>query len=220
VPGISAPRWFAWAVAVLPMFPLGSVLFPHMPLRLRVFEERYLIMLADLLKTDQARFGVVLIERGREVGGGEQRFRIGTLAEITQLGAQQGFVGLVARGGRRFAVTRWLDDAPHPRAEVTGLPDLEWDPGLAALRAETERLVRRALAMASEFAENVWPADVELAEDPAAAAWQLAAIAPLGALDQLELLQATSFDQLLTRVGELTTEAAVAFEGPWPEEAF
>ena len=107
------------------MFPLGSVLFPYMPLRLRVFEERYLIMLADLLKTDQARFGVVLIERGHEVGGGEQRFLVGTMAEITQLGAQEGFVGLVARGGRRFAVEQWLDDAPHPRAEVTELPDLE-----------------------------------------------------------------------------------------------
>ena len=201
------------------MFPLGSVLFPYMPLRLRVFEERYLIMLADLLKTDQARFGVVLIERGHEVGGGEQRFPVGTMAEITQLGAQEGFVGLVARGGRRFAVEQWLDDAPHPRAEVTELPDLEWDPELAGLRADTERLVRRTLALASEFAENVWPADVELADDPAAAAWQLAAIAPVGALDQLELLRATSFGQLLTRVAQLTADAAVAYEAPWPEEA-
>ena len=201
------------------MFPLGSVLFPYMPLRLRVFEERYLIMLADLLKADRARFGVVLIERGREVGGGEQRFPIGTLAEITQLGAQEGFVGLVALGSRRFAVDRWLEDAPHPRAEVTELADLEWDPALEELRAETERLVRRTLALASEFAEDVWPADVKLADAPVAAAWQLAAIAPLGALDQLELLCATSFGDLLTRVAELVTEAGAAYEAPWPEEA-
>jgi uncharacterized protein len=205
------------AVVTLPMFPLGSVLFPHMPLRLRVFEERYLVMLADLLQTDQARFGVVLIERGHEVGGGDRRFRIGTLAEITQLGAQEGFVGLVAHGGRRFAVDRWLEDAPHPRAEVSELPDLEWDPELAGLRADTERLVRRTLALASEFAENIWPPDVEVADDPAAAAWQLAAIAPLSPLDQIELLRATSFEQLLTRVAELTTEAAAAYESPWPE---
>ena len=201
----------------LPMFPLGSVLFPHMPLRLQVFEERYLIMLADLLKSDQARFGVVLIERGREVGGGEERFPIGTLAEITQLGAQEGFVGLMALGSRRFAVDRWLEDAPHPRAEVTELADLEWDPALEELRAETERLVRRTLALASEFAEDVWPADVELADDPAAAAWQLAAIAPLGALDQLGLLRAASFGELLIRVAELTTDAAAAYEAPWAD---
>jgi uncharacterized protein len=100
-------------VAIMPMFPLSSVLFPYMPLRLRVFEERYLIMLAELLKNEDAQFGVVLIERGWEVGGGEQRFDLGTIAEITQLGAQEGFVGLVAQGGRRFAVTQWLKDAPH-----------------------------------------------------------------------------------------------------------
>src|SRR4029450_5941359 len=101
----------------MPIFPLSSVLFPYMPLRLRVFEERYLIMLAELLRSEDARFGVLLIERGREVGGGEKRSSVGPIAEITQLGAQQGFVGLVAQGSRRFEVTEWLDDAPHPRAE-------------------------------------------------------------------------------------------------------
>jgi uncharacterized protein len=191
----------------MPMFPLSSVLFPYMPLRLRVFEERYLIMLAELLKTEDARFGVVLIERGQEVGGGEQRFGIGTIAEIRQLGAQEGFVGLVAQGGRRFEVTQWLEDAPHPRAEIRELPDLEWDARLSDLWDETEQLVRRTLTVASEFAENVWPADIELSSAPAAAAWQLAAIAPLNALDQIELLRATSFEELLGRVAALTREA-------------
>lgn len=188
------------------MFPLSSVLFPYMPLRLRVFEERYLIMLAELLKNEDAQFGVVLIERGWEVGGGEQRFDLGTIAEITQLGAQEGFVGLVAQGGRRFDVTRWLKDAPHPRAEISEIADLEWDIGLWQLREETEQLVRRTLAVASEFAGNVWPADIELSPDPAAAAWQLAAIAPLNALDQVRLLRAGSFEELLGRVSELTQE--------------
>ncbi|HEY6809583.1 MAG TPA: LON peptidase substrate-binding domain-containing protein [Propionibacteriaceae bacterium] len=190
----------------MPMFPLSSVLFPYMPLRLRVFEERYLIMLAELLKNEDAQFGVVLIERGWEVGGGEQRFDLGTIAEITQLGAQEGFVGLIAQGGRRFDVTQWLKDAPHPRAEISEIADLEWDIGLWQLREETEQLVRRTLAVASEFAGNVWPADIELSPDPAAAAWQLAAIAPLNALDQVRLLRAGSFEELLGRVSELTQE--------------
>jgi Lon protease-like protein len=193
-------------VAIMPMFPLSSVLFPYMPLRLRVFEERYLIMLAELLKNEDAQFGVVLIERGWEVGGGEQRFDLGTIAEITQLGAQEGVVGLVAQGGRRFDVTQWLKDAPHPRAEISEIADLEWDIGLWQLREETEQLVRRTLAVASEFAGNVWPADIELSPDPAAAAWQLAAIAPLNALDQVRLLRAGSFEELLGRVSELTQE--------------
>jgi uncharacterized protein len=178
-----------------------------MPLRLRVFEERYLIMLAELLKNDDPRFGVVLIERGHEVGGGEQRFNVGTIAEITQLGTQERLVGLVAQGGRRFEVTQWLDDAPYPRAEIREIADLEWDVSLAGLREETEQLVRRTLAAASEFAENVWPSDIELSPDPAAAAWQLAAISPVNPFDQVGLLQARSFEELLSRVSELTREA-------------
>ncbi len=204
-------------MAVLPMFPLGAVLFPHMPLRLRVFEERYLIMLAELLTSDSAVFGVVLIERGREVGGGEQRFGTGTVAEITHLSAQDGFVMLSARGGRRFQVRQWLEDAPHPRAEVAELDDLTWDTALEGLRAETERQVRRTLALASEFSASVWPADVELSEDPAVALWQLAAIAPVTALDQIELLRSATAEQLLRRLGELTQDAALSFESPWPD---
>jgi uncharacterized protein len=203
-------------VADLAIFPLNSVLFPYMPLRLRVFEERYLIMLAELLRSEDARFGVVLIERGREVGGGEKRFSVGTIAEITRLGAQEGFVGLVAQGGQRFEVTQWLDDAPHPRAEVREMAELEWDNGLWQMREETEQLVRRTLAVASEFADNVWPSDIELAANPVAAAWQLAAISPLNALDQLALLGSTSFADLLAGVSELTSQAALAFDTPWP----
>ena len=205
-PSVVEFGWLAGHVAIMPMFPLSSVLFPYMPLRLRVFEERYLIMLAELLKNEKPRFGVVLIERGWEVGGGEQRFGIGTIAEITQLGAQEGFVGLLAQGARRFEVTRWLDDAPHPCAEIYEMADLVWNDGLAALREHTEQLVRRTLAVASEFAQTVWPSDIELSSDPVAAAWQLAAIAPLSALDQVGLLQATSFEELLGRVSELTQE--------------
>jgi Lon protease-like protein len=50
------------------MFPPGSVLFPYMALPLEVFEERYLIMMANLLKTVQSRFGAVLIERDHQLG--------------------------------------------------------------------------------------------------------------------------------------------------------
>jgi Lon protease-like protein len=206
-------------VPILAMFPLNSVLFPYMPLRLRVFEERYLIMLAELLRSEDARFGVVLIERGREVGGGEQCFSVGTIAEITQLGAQEGFVGLVAQGSHRFEVTEWLEDAPHPRANVREIAELEWNDGLWQLREKTEQLVRRTLAVASEFAESVWPSDVELSDNPVAAAWQLAAISPLNALDQLALLSSTSFAELLARVSELTNEAALSFDAPWPDSA-
>ncbi|MFI5429856.1 LON peptidase substrate-binding domain-containing protein [Aeromicrobium sp. UC242_57] len=55
---------------------------PAMPLSLRVFEPRYLQMLQDILPDQTAEFGVVLIERGQEVGGGEKRFDVGTVAQV------------------------------------------------------------------------------------------------------------------------------------------
>jgi Lon protease-like protein len=205
-------------MATLAMFPLGSVLFPHMPLRLRVFEERYLLMLMELFKGAHARFGVVLIERGHEVGGGDQRFAVGTVAEIIQLGADDGVVGLVAQGSSRFEVVEWLEDAPHPRAEVRELPELSWDEGAAGLRADAEQLVRRTLAVASEFSQGIWSPDVTLSKDPLESCWQLAAIAPVNPLDQVSMLSAGSVTELLERLIELTKDAAVAFSAPWSEE--
>lgn len=206
---------------VLPMFPLGSVLFPAMPLRLRVFEERYLIMLSELVKQSAAagravengpKFGVVLIERGFEVGGGQHRFGTGTIAEIVDIGAHGDIVGLSAHGTRRFEVVEWLTDDPYPRAEVQELPDLVWEERLEPLRHQTEALVRRTLAMASEFTDDLWSADLELSPDPVAAAWQLAAIAPVGELDQIRLVRCATMTDLLTAVAEVTTDAAVGFQ--------
>ncbi len=199
------------------MFPLGSVLFPHMPLLLRVFEERYLVMLARMLEEESTQFGVVLIERGQEVGGGEQRFAFGTLARIAQLGEQEGVVALVAQGERRFEVVEWLDEAPYPTAVIRDLPDLTWDESLRPLRAQAESAVRRTLALASEFSDMPWASDVELAEEPVAAAWQLAAISPIGPLDQVRLLRAASMKELLGDLLELTTAAAEAYSAPWPD---
>src|SRR5207245_2365688 len=67
----------------LPMFPLGTVLLPHAHLPLHIFEPRYRALVKDVLAGD-GEFGVVLIERGQEVGGGDVRFDIGTVARIVQ----------------------------------------------------------------------------------------------------------------------------------------
>ena len=193
------------------MFPLGSVLLPHMPLMLRVFEERYLVMLSRILDEEPSEFGVVLIERGQEVGGGDHRFPVGTVARIAQLEGAEGFVGLLAEGTTRFEVTAWLDDDPYPRAEVRELPDFEWDDAAGDALLVAERAVRRALAVASEFADQEWAADVALSEDPVAAAWQLAAIAPLGPLDRVALLRSASLVDLLESTASLAGEAGETF---------
>lgn len=200
------------------MFPLGSVLFPYMPLQLRVFEERYLVMLSRVLQNEPAEFGVVLIERGQEVGGGEHRFRFGTVARITQVGADENVVALIAQGDRRIEVIDWLDEDPHPLATVRELADLEWDDDLLPLREEAEITVRRAIAKASEFVNQQWSADVELSHDPVAAMWQLAAIAPVGPLDQVALLRSTTALELLTNVIDLTVAASATLGEEWSGE--
>lgn len=195
-------------MTVLPMFPLGSVLFPSMPAALRIFEERYIVMLSKVLGEEPSEFGIVLIERGSEVGGGEQRFPIGTVAQITQVEASEGFIGLVAQGSRRIEIVEWLDDDPHPQAEVRVLPELEWQDSLQPLREQAEQLVRRTIAQASEFVEQQWPADIVLDDDPVAAVWQLAGIAPVGPLDQVTLLRSATTEELLRGIIEVTQGAA------------
>lgn len=194
------------------MFPLGSVLFPAMPLPLRVFEQRYLTMLQDILVDEPAEFGVVLIERGQEVGGGEHRFTIGTVARIAELEPAEGFVGLLAQGMRRVEVVEWLDESPYPRAKVRPVAELEWDESWRERREQTEALVRRTLARASEFEDQVWSPTVELVDDPVASLWQLAAIAPIGPLDQIRLLRSQTARSLLDDIFIATQDAADMFD--------
>ncbi|MHC5797226.1 LON peptidase substrate-binding domain-containing protein [Lacisediminihabitans sp. FW035] len=201
-----------------PMFPLGSVLFPHMPLPLRVFEERYLVMLSRILADEPSEFGVVLIERGQEVGGGEMRFGIGTVAQIQQLDANEEFVVLVAQGERRIEILEWREESPHPAALVRDLPELEWTDELRPLRDTAEEAVRGALRLAGEAGEQLWSPDVELSDDPVPAAWQLAAIAPLGPLDQIALLRSESMESLLSSLIALVESSGQSLGAPWPED--
>lgn len=190
-------------MAALPMFPLGSVLFPYTPLPLRVFEPRYLTMIGHLLDRDDPEFGVVLIERGHEVGGGDRRSGIGTTARLVSVSADAEVLHIVAVGTGRFAVERWTDDALYPTAEVSPLPELVWNDALTPLRTEAEAIVRRVLART----DAPWDADIELSEDLLASSWQLAAIAPLGEYDRYVLLQSTTVGSLLRQVIDLTLEA-------------
>lgn len=191
-------------MTAIPMFPLGSVLFPHTPLPLQVFEPRYLTMVGQLLDEDEPLFGVVLIERGHEVGGGDRRTSTGTIARLVSVTAGAEVLQIVAVGTERFTVDRWLDDGPYPRAEVTPVAEIEWSDALAPLRTEAEAIVRRTLSRAPEAR---WDADTELSDDPLSAAWQLAAIAPLGEYDRYTLLQSTTAGALLRQVIDLTLEA-------------
>jgi Lon protease-like protein len=204
-------------MTAFPMFPLGSVLFPSMPLPLRVFEPRYLALLSDILPDEPSEFAVVLIERGSEVGGGEHRFTVGTVAQITDLDASEDFVVLIAEGTRRVEVTRWLEDDPYPKAELRVLDDLVWSDALGPLRNRAEVAVRALLELAAELTGEGWPSDIQLADDPIAACWQLAAVAPLGPLDQVELLASPDVATLLIRLIDFVAGAEESFRALYPD---
>ena len=194
-------------MTVTPMFPLGSVLFPSMPLTLRIFEERYLKLLGDLMGDESPVFGVVLVARGSEVGGGDGRMSIGTLASVTEIGTTDEFFGLESFGSQRFRVNEWLPDDPYPIADIDFIPDLVWDDSLMPARVHLELKVRNLLALASEFGNFQFGSDTELAEDPMSACWQLAGILPIGELDRLDLLGSQSAEELIAQTYEIVTTA-------------
>jgi len=195
---------------VMPMFPLDSVLLPGMPMPLRIFEERYLKLLGDLVTQENPEFGVVLIERGSQVGGGDKRMNIGTIASVTDIGTSERFYGLESVGTQRFRVNAWLPDDPYPIADIDFLPDLIWEETLMPVRVHLETKARQLLAFASEFGDLQYGADVVLSDDPIDACWQLAGILPIGSLDQADLLECRSAEELLSRTYEIVKSADVA----------
>jgi uncharacterized protein len=211
-------------VPASPMFPLGSVLVPGMLLPLHVFEPRYRRLVHDCLAGD-GEFGVVLIERGSEVGGGDVRTDAGTMARIVRADdTPDGRFAVVALGVRRIRVDGWLDDDPYPRADVSDWPDPPDRPAEAdaGTRLDDTRLgdttsgdttfdevvalVRRAAALASELGEQAVPLDVELAADPVLASYQATAVAPLGPMDRQALLCAPSVPERMHLLRELLTD--------------
>ena len=194
----------------MPMFPLDSVLLPGMPMPLRIFEERYLKLLGDLVTQENPEFGVVLIERGSQVGGGDKRMNIGTIASVTDIGTSEQFYGLESVGTQRFRVNAWLPDDPYPIADIDFLPDLIWEETLMPVRVHLETKVRQLLAFASEFGDLQYVADVVLSDHPIDACWQLAGILPIGSLDQADLLECRSAEELLSRTYEIVKSADVA----------
>ena len=203
------------------MFPLGTVLLPTAFLPLNVFESRYRTMLVDLLEGSR-RFGVVLIERGSEVGGGEVRTEVGTMARIVDArpAADSGWSVAVV-GMQRIQVLRWLPDDPYPTAVVEDLPDVE--EAVEDASVETTRFrdlvarQRRLLAHLSELGQSVTASTFECSEDPALGTFQLAALGPFGPFDRQRLLAATRVSDRLGLIdgylGDLEAVVAHRMDG-------
>jgi uncharacterized protein len=174
----------------IPLFPLNTVLFPGGPLKLRIFEPRYVDMIGRCMRED-AGFGVALIVEGVEAGGPARTANVGTLARIVDFEQLKGgLLGITAHGGQRFRI-----DLVRTQSDGLNLADVEW------LRKEPEHAVSEEYSILAELARQAFSQLAGLYGDmsPAyeSATWvgmRLAEMLPLPVEDRqrcLEILDGT-----------------------------
>lgn len=208
-------------MGVMPMFPLGMVLLPGGVLPLNVFEERYLQMFRDILADDDhpPEFGVVLITKGREAGGGDERAMVATSARILDMQATpDGRYVLAAVGTDRLHVNAWLPDDPYPIADVEVWHDADVAPDeSSAGSARRERVgrlrdrVRQLNALAAELGDET-PPSIDVSGDPLLAVYHLGSLAPLGPSDRYRMLTAPGLDERLDVLDRALDDVAAVLE--------
>lgn len=202
------------------MFPLQSALLPDEDLPLQIFEPRYAAMVRDCIRDKDPRFGVVLISQGREVGGGEVRCDVGTVARITEYAdiAGSGRFVLRCRTGERIKVCEWLPDDPYPRAIVQAWPDeLGWPVNAGQLEELEDRVMAlfERIAAARDFPlperEVVLGTDADIV-DPGERLYALASRVPIGPADRYSVLAAPTAAERLTALSEAVDSVAAVIE--------
>jgi len=139
----------------LPLFPLNTVLFPDMQLKLHIFEERYKIMINECYENKKP-FGVVLIESGQEaLGPVAKPYDIGCTAEITQLQKLPfGRMNIVTQGGQRFRINQIKQEYPYLLGDVEFISLHDDDPKIInTLTSKLRPLVMRYTRILSEVGE-------------------------------------------------------------------
>jgi uncharacterized protein len=189
------------AAGELPLFPLSTVLFPGGPLRLRIFEPRYLDMVRHCLKASRA-FGVVLILEGEEAGEVVSVAQSGTCARVVDFDTlPDGLLGIDCLGEQRFRVLRrWQQGDGLNVAEVEYLPD---DPpcALPAELAHLGELLREVLPQLGERYAHA----VANYEDAGWVGNRWAEVLPLTAAERQQLLELADPLARLTQVAEWST---------------
>jgi Lon protease-like protein len=124
----------------VPLFPLGTVLFPHMPMSLHIFEERYKAMMRDCRRASTT-FGIVAIRSGQETGGGAVPYEVGTLAQLDEIEElADGGCNLTVVGASRFHIDGFSHNRPYLVGSVHYLQDVP------APADDTERLAAAVTA--------------------------------------------------------------------------
>ncbi|MGB3482703.1 MAG: LON peptidase substrate-binding domain-containing protein [Mycobacterium sp.] len=203
------------SVAAIPMFSLESAMLPGEELPLRIFEPRYSALVRDTLDRDDKSFGVVLIARGREVGGGDERHDVGVRAKIAAFeDFGDGKYRLRCRLTERIRVREWLPDDPYPRAVVEPWPD-ETGPVRDGSVAEIEERIWGLFERIATAKDARLPQRTELLGDgqdvPAGRRlYELAGRMPMGTADKYSILAAPSpADRLAALTDAIDTVTAM-----------
>jgi Lon protease-like protein len=144
----------------LPLFPLNTVLFPGAELPLHIFEPRYRVMIGECVEQERP-FGVVLIERGAEVGDGAIPHRVGTTAQVTTVERlDDGRMNILCIGQDRFRILDTSSERPYLMGEVELLTDEDRDApeaerAAAIVRERYLRFMQLSLALRGEWTRRV-----------------------------------------------------------------
>jgi len=188
----------------LPLFPLNTVLFPGMPLRLHIFEGRYKEMVSLCMQSHQP-FGVVLIREGVEANGPlAEPHMMGCSAQIIQVEPlAMGRMNITAVGQERFKILTLNYDNAYLTGIVESSPMYNHKPVVlenAGLRLRP--WIERYLEMLSE-AGNVEFDAAQLPDDPLSLAYLAAYLIQAPAdqkQDLLALNDAPTFVNAVTRL--------------------
>ena len=154
----------------LPLFPLGTVLYPGRPLPLHIFEPRYRQLIQDLLAGPQpGRFGVIAIRKGRETGvdGVSALYEIGCTATLRGIASyQDGRFDVVSIGSQRFRLAALDDSRPYLQAEVELLEESAGDRAATALVAEAVQRAFGGYVEALSQREGIETGVPELPDEP------------------------------------------------------
>ena len=181
----------------LPLFPLGTVLFPGMMLPLHIFEPRYREMINHCLD-EKLPFGVVLIREGKEVGETALPHIVGTAARITRVERKpDGRMDILAVGTKRFRIQELNHDRPYLTGNVSHYPVLDGETQLAMEQAQRVRpKILRYVELMTKATGVQLQLD-QLPEEPTTLAFLTAIALQVSAADKQRMLNQAGIPAML-----------------------
>jgi Lon protease-like protein len=173
----------------IPLFPLSVVLFPHMPLPLHIFEERYRQMMRDC-EQEGTSFGVVAIREGVDAMGPATPHPVGTLAQLRKVERlEDGRYNLLVVGASRFRILDVSTRRPYLVGEVEYLQDSDEGEQVSAQLARQVGAAFRGYANTLRQLAGQERNDIDLPDDPELLSYLVAATLQVEIARKQELLE-------------------------------